>query len=81
MLVDGRERRETEPPSDFFETWGVAMLLNEFLEVVQDFSLTFRKWLHGSDPPEMGLLSGDYTQRKGENPLGGSSGICHTQVP
>jgi len=40
------------------------MLLNEFLEVVQDLSLTFRKWLHAQTPGDGFTEPGLYTKKR-----------------
>ena len=48
MLVDRGERRQIESPADFFQARRVAVLLDEFVEVVQNLALTFRERLHGS---------------------------------
>jgi hypothetical protein len=64
VLVNGRERRKAEPSSDFLETRRVAMLLNEFLEVVQDLSLTLRKWLHAQTPGDGLTEPGLYTKKR-----------------
>ncbi len=46
VLVDGGERREPKAPADFLQAWGIAVLLNEIVEVIEDFPLTLRQWQH-----------------------------------
>ena len=67
MLVNRRQRRQAEPPADFFEAWGVFVLLDEILKVVQNLALTFGQWLHRLAPQKDGETGSDYTQRKSEN--------------
>src|SRR5690606_35517755 len=43
MFVNRRERGEAESPADFFQTRSVPVLLNELVEVVEDFALAFRQ--------------------------------------
>ena len=43
MFVDRRERGEAEAAADLLETRGVSVLLNELVQVIQDFALTFGK--------------------------------------
>lgn len=65
VLVNGGKRRQTETTTYLLETRCVAVLLNEFVEVIQDFPLTFRERKHQF------LLCFDshYTQKKGENQM------------
>jgi hypothetical protein len=44
--VDGRERREAEAAADLLETRGVAMLSDEFVQVIEDLALPFGQWEH-----------------------------------
>lgn len=61
VLMNRGERREAESLADFLEAGRVTVLLNELIEVVQDFALSFREREH------RGLLQDpDYTQKKGE---------------
>src|ERR1035437_5004500 len=46
MLVHRRERRKAESPSDFFQTWRVAVLLDELVQVVEDLALALGEWKH-----------------------------------
>src|SRR3954471_4030233 len=48
MLVHRGQRRQTELPPDFFKTRRVAVLSNEFVQVVQDLALTLGQWKHWS---------------------------------
>src|SRR6185503_8557639 len=41
VLVDGGERRQVETAPDFLEARGVAVLLDELVEIVEDFTLAF----------------------------------------
>ena len=50
MLVDRRERRQAEAPADLLEARRVAVLLNELLEVVENFALALGQWLHAVAP-------------------------------
>ena len=52
VLVDGRERRQAEAAAHFLETRRVAVLLDEFLQVVQNLALTLGEWLHGATLPK-----------------------------
>src|SRR6188768_3750340 len=58
MLVDRCQRRQIESPSNLFETGGVAVLLNEVVEVVQNFALALREREHGHPPVFSGLETG-----------------------
>ena len=46
MLVHGGQRREAEAAADFLEARGVAVLLNEVLQVVENFALAFGQREH-----------------------------------
>ncbi len=46
MFVDRREGGEAELPADFLETRSIAVLLNELVEEIENFPLTFREWQH-----------------------------------
>src|SRR5262245_54360340 len=46
MFVHGGERRQAEAPPDFFETWRVAVLWDELVEVVENLALPFRERKH-----------------------------------
>ena len=50
--MDRRERRKAETATDFLETWRVTVLLDELLQVVQDFALALGEWLHGARLPK-----------------------------
>jgi len=47
MLVDRRERREAETPADLLEARRIAVLLDEIVEVIEDFPLAFGQGQHG----------------------------------
>ena len=57
VLVDRGERREAETAADFLEARRVAVLLDEIVEVIEDFPLTLGQWQH----------AGTDTQRKSES--------------
>ena len=42
VFMNGGQRGESESPSDFLEARSIAIVLNEFIEVVQDLTLTLR---------------------------------------
>ena len=46
VLVDRGERREAEAPADFLETGRVAVLIDEFVQIIEDFALPFRERKH-----------------------------------
>src|SRR5262245_56477062 len=46
VLMNGGQRGEAEASADFLEAWSVSVLLDELLEVVENFPLAFREWLH-----------------------------------
>ncbi len=48
VLVHRRQRREPEAPADFLEAGRVAVLLDEIVEVIEDFALTLGQWQHGA---------------------------------
>jgi len=43
VLVDSCERREIEAPADFLEARGIAVLLDELVQVIENLSLSFRE--------------------------------------
>ena len=47
VLVHGGQRRQAEAPSDFLEARRVAVLLDELVEVVENFALSLGEGLHG----------------------------------
>lgn len=47
VLVDSRERGQPESSTDFFQARGVAVLLDEVVQVVENLALALRQWLHG----------------------------------
>ncbi len=49
MLVHGRQRRKAESAANFLQTRRIAVMLNELLEVVENFALPFGERLHGAD--------------------------------
>ena len=61
MFVNRRQGREAEPAADLFEAWGIPVLLNEVLQVVQNFALSLCKREH-----VIALQLRHYTQKKGE---------------
>ena len=63
VLVHRRQRRQAEPPADLLETRRVAVLLDEFLEIVEDLALAFGEWLHGA-PPSGGVYLSIRTLRE-----------------
>ncbi len=46
MLVHRGQRRQPEAPADFLEAGGVPVLLDELVEVVEDFSLALGQGKH-----------------------------------
>jgi hypothetical protein len=50
MFVDGGERRQAEAAPDFLEARCISMLLNELVQVIEDFALAFRKRKHVVPP-------------------------------
>src|SRR5204863_4527028 len=56
VLVNGGQRGQVEAPSDFFEAWRVAMLLDELVQVIQNLALPFRERKHGALLVEVGKL-------------------------
>src|SRR5262245_21783428 len=46
VLVDRSERRQTETAADLLQAGRVAVLLDEIVEVVEDFPLTLGQWQH-----------------------------------
>ena len=63
VLVDGGERRQAEAPADFLQARRVAVLLDEIVEVIEDFPLALGQWQHARH----------YTQRKSESQRRGAS--------
>ena len=57
VLVDRGERRQAEATADFLQARRVAVLLDEIVEVIEDFPLALGQWQHGAH----------YTQRKSES--------------
>src|SRR5262249_24137312 len=57
VLVDRGERRQAEAAADFLEARRVAVLLDEIVEIVEDFPLTLGQWQHARH----------YTQKKSES--------------
>ena len=55
VLVHRGERRQAEAPADFFEARRVAVLLDELVQVVENFPLPFRERKHQRLP---GLVVG-----------------------
>ena len=60
VLVHRGQRRQAEAPADLLEARRVAVLLDEFLQVVENFALALRQWLHlefirGASPPRTPL--------------------------
>src|SRR6266850_7797541 len=51
MLVHGRERRQVEASPDLLEARRVAVVLDELVQVIQDFALTFCERKHHWFPP------------------------------
>src|SRR5262245_21189023 len=50
MLVNGRKRREVESPPDFLQARGVAVVLDELVQVIEDFRLPFGEREHFIPP-------------------------------
>ena len=46
MLVHRRERREAETAPDFLEARRIAVLLDEFVQVIEDFALPLGQGKH-----------------------------------
>ena len=63
MLVDRCERRQTESTADFLQARRVAVLLDEIVEVIEDFPLALGQWQHAR------------TIRKGKAKVNGTFGV------
>jgi hypothetical protein len=50
MFMDGRQRREIESSPDFFQARRVPVVLNELIQVIEDFTLPFREREHFIPP-------------------------------
>jgi hypothetical protein len=50
MFVYGGERRQAEAAPDFLQARCISMLLNELVQVIEDFALAFRKRKHVVPP-------------------------------
>src|SRR6185503_3913489 len=50
MLMDGRQRREVEPAPDFFEARRIPVVLDELVQVIEDFTLPFGEREHFIPP-------------------------------
>jgi hypothetical protein len=46
VLMDRGERGQAKLPADFLEAWSVAVLLDEVVEEVEDFTLALGQWQH-----------------------------------
>jgi hypothetical protein len=44
--MDRRQRRKAETPANLFEARGITMLLDEFVQVIEDFALTLGQRKH-----------------------------------
>jgi hypothetical protein len=44
--MDSRQRRKAESAADFLEAWSVAVLRDEFIQVVEYLALSLRQWEH-----------------------------------
>ena len=72
MLVDRGERGQAEPMADFLQARRIAVLLDEFVEVIEDFALAFGERLQRASWPgeDRGENPGDRrqsSQTKGES--------------
>src|SRR5688572_24012311 len=70
VLVHRGERRQAEPPANLLEARGVAVLLNEFLQVIEDFALASRQWLHGNRLPRGSRTRGELYAKKRRKSIG-----------
>src|SRR4029453_16463959 len=50
MFMDGCKRGEIESPTDFLQARRVAVVLDELVQVVEDFTLPFREREHFIPP-------------------------------
>src|SRR5262245_58724408 len=50
MFMNGCQRREVEAPPDFFQARRVAVVLDELVQVIEDFTLPFREREHFIPP-------------------------------
>ena len=68
MLVHRGQRREAETAADLFQARRIAVLLDEFVQVIEDLALSFGQRKHA-----MSLIANEdaehYTQKKGEGQL------------
>ena len=78
MLVHGRERRQAEAPPDFLEARRVAVLLNEFLEVVENLALALGQWLHVTLRDRVFPGANGLYAKKRRRSTGGELYLCHT---
>jgi hypothetical protein len=69
MLVDRGQRRQVESPADFLQARGVAVVLDEFVQVIEDFTLPFREREHFI-PPVFGRDGQTIMRTEGENQIG-----------
>ena len=46
VLVHRRQRRQAEAFADFLQARRIAVLLDEFVQVVENFALALGQWLH-----------------------------------
>ena len=44
--MDGGKRRQAEAATDFLQARRIAVLLDEIVEVIEDFPLTLGQWQH-----------------------------------
>jgi hypothetical protein len=50
MCVNGRKRRQVESPPDFFQARRVAVVLDELVQIIEDFTLPFGEREHFIPP-------------------------------
>src|ERR1041385_806713 len=72
MLVHRRQRREVEAASDFLQTRRVAVVLDELVQVVEDFTLPFGEREHFIPPVEVDerTTSADYNANRRRKSIG-----------
>ena len=58
VLVDSCERGQPESSTDFFQARGVAVLLDEVVQVIQNLALAFRERKHVASCAGPGLAAG-----------------------